>query len=162
MLRSKQLTPDQALQKARHYCAYQERCHQELRQKLYEYGLRQAEVENAIATLIDEDYLNEERFALQFAGGKFRMKSWGYNRITRELQQRQISDYCIRKAIQAISPEDYRKTLEKITRSKWEQLAGEQPLVRIKKVQDYLLYKGFDWSEIREIIARTQDQASVD
>jgi regulatory protein len=78
----KQLTKEQALQKARHYCGYQERSHAEVKEKLYSFGLRRQEVEESLSQLIEEDYLNEERFAQQFAGGHFRMKQWGRVKIT--------------------------------------------------------------------------------
>src|SRR5580704_16170204 len=98
MLKQRSLSPEQALQKLRHYCGYQERCHQEVKEKLYAFGLRKADVENAVATLIEEDRLNEERFAIQFAGGRFRLKNWGRIKIRYELKQKQVSDYCIKKA----------------------------------------------------------------
>jgi regulatory protein len=96
------LTKEKALQKARHYCAYQERCHSEVKNKLYAMGLRKADVESALSDLIEQNYLNEERFAIQFAGGKFRMKHWGKSKIQYELRQKQVSEYCIRKALNEI------------------------------------------------------------
>jgi regulatory protein len=76
MFKQRSLSLEQALQKLRHYCGYQERCHQEVKEKLYSFGLRKPDVETAVATLIGEDRLNEERFAIQFAGGRFRLKHW--------------------------------------------------------------------------------------
>lgn len=148
----KKLTPEQALQKARHYCGYQERCHQEVKEKLYAYGLRSQEVEQLISQLIEEDYLNEERFAIQFAGGKFRMKSWGRNRIKNELKQRQVSEYCIKKAMKEIPEDGYSTTLEKLASTRWESLKGEPLLSRLKKTQDHLLYKGYEWDLIQDIL----------
>ncbi|TAH03079.1 MAG: RecX family transcriptional regulator, partial [Sphingobacteriales bacterium] len=87
---TKTLTKEQALQKLRQYCAYQERCHQEVKDKLYSYGLHQQQVEESISQLIEEDYLNEERFAKQYAGGKFRMKQWGKVKITYELKLKKV------------------------------------------------------------------------
>src|SRR6201996_2709269 len=109
MLRRTSLSPEQALQKARHYCGYQERCHSQVQEKLYSFGLRKPQVEAALATLIEESYLNEERFAIQYAGGHFRLKSWGKVKIRYELQQRKVSEYCIKKALAAIDGEDYEK-----------------------------------------------------
>jgi len=94
MLYKKRLSGEQALQKLRQYCGYQERCHQEVKEKLYSLGIREADQGTLIATLIEENYLNEERFAIAFAGGKFRIKEWGKNKIRYELRQRQVSDYC--------------------------------------------------------------------
>src|SRR5690606_33190020 len=95
-------TFEQALQKIKQYCAYQERCHSEVRDKLYSFGLRQSEVEEMITLLIVENYLNEERFAIHFAGGKFRMKQWGKHKIKQALKLRKVSDYCINKALKDI------------------------------------------------------------
>lgn len=148
----KTLTEEEALQKLRHYCAYQERCHQEVREKLYGFGLRKPAVEALLGQLIEEDYLNEERFALQFAGGKFRMKSWGRNRIVNELKQRQVSEYCIKKALKEIREEDYAASLERLARSRWENLSAEPAPVRQKKTQDYLLYKGYEWNRIQAVL----------
>ena len=114
MQRRGSLSPEQALQKARHYCGYQERCHSEVQEKLYSFGLRKPQVEAALATLIEENYLNEERFAIQYAGGHFRLKQWGKVRIRYQLKQKQVSEYCIKKALAAIEDEDYLRTLAKL------------------------------------------------
>src|SRR4051812_48736893 len=99
-----------ALQKAKHYCAYQERCHSEVRDKLYSFKLYKNEVEQLLTQLIEEDYLNEERFAIAYAGGHFRIKNWGKEKIKYALKQKRVSDYCIRKALASISNTDYNKT----------------------------------------------------
>ncbi|MCR6719644.1 MAG: RecX family transcriptional regulator [Chitinophagaceae bacterium] len=151
---SKNLTPGQALQKLKHYCAYQERCHSEVREKLFSLGVWKKDQDAIIATLIEENYLNEERFAIAFAGGKFRMKQWGRNRIKYELKQKQVSDYSIRKALKQIEEDDYEKTLEKLAREKYLLLKGEQYLVRRKKTQDYLMQKGYEPEKITAVIAR--------
>ena len=145
-------TPAQALQKARHYCAYQERCHREVMEKLYGFGLTQAETDHCIATLIEENYLNEERFAVQFAGGKSRMKGWGRQRIERELRQRQVSEYCIKKALATIDTGGYEQQLQKLAEKKWESLAKAARLERERKTRDFLLRKGYSWSELQPVL----------
>lgn len=140
----KQLTREQALQKLKHYCAYQERSHAEVKEKLYSLGVWSADREQVIATLIEENYLNEERFAIAYAGGKFRVKQWGRTRITYELKQKQVSAYCIRKALNQIDEDDYRKTLQKLAAAKYASLKQEQYLVRTKKTMDYLVRRGFE------------------
>lgn len=140
----KYLTKEEALQKLKQYCAYQERSHSEVVQKLWDLGVRKAEHDDIIAALIEEDYLNEERFAIQFAGGKFRMKDWGRKKIYYALKEKQVSTYCINKALQAISEGDYQKTLQQLAEKKWLSLKGEQYLVRQKKATDYLLQKGYE------------------
>jgi regulatory protein len=145
MFKKSALSPEQALQKLRHYCGYQERSHSEVQEKLYAAGLRKKDVEAALATLIEENYLNEERFALQFAGGHFRLKSWGRVKIRYELKQRQVSEYCIKKALAAIDEEDYKKTLSRLAEKKWETLNDETNIFsRKRKLQDYLMQKGYE------------------
>ena len=107
-------TPEQAVPKIKQYCAYQERCHSEVRDKLYSFGLHKNDVEEIISTLITENYLNEERFAIHFAGGKFRMKQWGKIKIKQALKYKQVSDYCIRKALKEIDAHEYEKTFQKL------------------------------------------------
>src|SRR5882762_889314 len=142
----KQLTKEQALQKARHYCGYQERSHAEVKEKLYSFGLRRQEVDETLSQLIEEDYLNEERFACQFAGGHFRMKHWGRVKIRHELKQRQVGEYNIKKAIASIDEADYEKTLLRLAANKWELIIKDEsdPFIRRRKLQDYLLQKGFE------------------
>jgi len=145
MIRRSSLTPEQALQKARHYCAYQERCHSEVKEKLYSFGLHKKDVEAALSTLIEENYLNEERFALQFAGGRFRLKQWGRVKIRYELKQKEVGDYCIKKALAAIAEDDYTQTLEKLAAAKWETLKEEENVfTRRRKLQEYLQQKGYE------------------
>jgi len=150
----KQLTKEQALQKLKQYCAYQERCHQEVREKLFALGVWKKEHDEIISTLIEENYLNEQRFAIAYAGGKFRMKSWGRNRIKYELKQKQVSDYCINKALKQITEEDYLKTLTKLATEKYEALKGEQYLVRKKKTIDYLVGKGYEHKLISDALQK--------
>lgn len=148
---TKTLTKEQALQKLRQYCAYQERCHQEVKDKLYSYGLHQQQVEESISQLIEEDYLNEERFAKQYAGGKFRMKQWGKVKIMHELKLKKVSVYCIKKGLQELPDADYFNTLEKLATTKWKTLKGEKNrFVKMKKTQDYLLQKGYESEWVRE------------
>jgi regulatory protein len=153
MLRRTTLSNEEALQKARHYCGYQFRCHQEVKEKLYSFGLRRQDVEAAVATLVEEDYLNEERFAVQFAGGHFRLKQWGRVKIRYELKQRQVSDYCIKKALAAIDEEDYLKTLNRLATGKWATLKEETGFARRGKLQEYLVRKGYEQDVIHQVIS---------
>lgn len=140
----KKLTPNQAIIKAQMACAYQERCQQEMRDKLYDWGLHSNDVENIIANLISDNFLNEERFSIAFAGGKFRIKKWGRVKIKIELKRRKISDYCIRKALSAIDDEAYIKTLtDIITKKLKENPKGTQQARNYKAVQ-YAMSRGFE------------------
>ncbi|PWT94809.1 MAG: RecX family transcriptional regulator [Bacteroidetes bacterium] len=160
MFQKKRLTKDQAFEKAKHFCGYQERSHAETKEKLYSLGLYKSEVEEVISRLIEEDYLNEERFATQFAGGKFRIKHWGRNKIKYGLKERQISEYCIRKALKQINDTEYEKTLEKLAETKWLSLKGEKNIfTKLRKTQDYLLQKGFEYNLISPILRKLQTES---
>ena len=152
MLSKKQLTKDQALQKLKHYCAYQERCHSEVKEKLYNLGVWKKEHDEIIASLIENGYLNEERFAIAFAGGRFRIKQWGRVKIKYELKQKQVSEYSIKKALKQIDEQEYMKSLNKLATEKYNSLKREQWLARKKKTVDYLLQKGYELNLINNVI----------
>ena len=149
----KYLTKEQALQKLKHYCTYQERSHYEVKQKLYELGVRSSDHDEIIASLIDEDYLNEERFAIQFAGGKFRMKQWGKKKILYALKEKKVSDYSIKKALAQINEDDYLIVLKKLAEEKYNLLKDEQYMDRKKKTIDYLLQKGYEYENVNNILS---------
>lgn len=149
------LTKEQALPKIKLYCAYQERCHKEVKEKLYSLGLYKKDVEQLISQMIEENYLNEERFAIQYAGGKFRMNQWGRVKIKYALRQKQVSDYSIKKALKEISESDYKKTLQKLVEQKLKTLKSETNIFRKrKKLQDYLLQKGYEGEMVREVVKK--------
>lgn len=153
-MQKKLLSKEQALQKLKQYCAYQERSHSEVQQKLWDLGVRRAEHDEVLSALVEEDYLNEERFAKAFAGGKFRMKEWGRKKILYELKQKKVSDYCIRVAMKEIPDDDYHRTLERLAERRWASLRGEQYLVRQKKTQDYLVQKGYEFELVTAEVKR--------
>lgn len=146
------ITPLQALEKAKSYCAYQERCQQEVRDKLYEWGQYPDKVESIIAELITENFLNEERFATAYAGGKFRIKQWGRIKIKLALKQKKISDYCIKKALAAIDEADYLRTCQHLAEKKAKSVEEKNPLVKKYKVIQYLLGKGYENDTIQNVL----------
>jgi regulatory protein len=153
------LSREQALQKLKHYCAYQERCHQEVKEKLYNLEMHKQDVETIISQLIEENYLNEERFAIQYAGSKFRIKHWGRVKIKYALKQKQVSEYCIRKALGQIDGDDYFKTLQKLGAAKWKLLAVEKNIfVKKRKMQDFLLQKGYESDLVKEVLDELASQ----
>jgi len=156
--RRQQLSLEQALQKARHYCAYQERCHSEVKEKLYGFGLKKLEVEEALSRLIEENYLNEERFAVQFAGGRFRMKQWGRIKIRYELKQKQVGDYCIKKALSSLDESAYDDTLLRLAEDKWTEFQKEEPYIRRNKLQTYLIQKGYEMDKIQDALAGLKEK----
>jgi regulatory protein len=151
--KAKRITdPHQAYLKARGYCAYQERSQQEVRDKLYEWGMWKEAVEDIIVKLIDANFLNEERFAIAFAGGKFRIKKWGKIKIRQALKQKGTSDYCIKKGLAAIDYDDYLNTLKEILNQKSKSTKSKNPLQRKYKIAQYAMSRGFEsnliWEEL--------------
>ena len=144
---------EKALQKIKHYCAYQERNHRETKEKLYSFGLYKNEVEQLLSQLVEENYLNEERFAIAFAGGRFRIKQWGRVKIKYELKQKNVSEYCIKIALKAIDEKDYQKKLHQLAEAKLKILKSEKnSFIKKHKLQQYLLQKGFESSLISSIV----------
>jgi regulatory protein len=127
------------------YCNYQERCHKEVRQKLLENGADEDEVSQLITEMIEENMLNEERYARAFARGKFRMKQWGRRKIVYELKQNQVSEYCVRKGLSEIDEDEYMLTLKKLSAQKAGELKKERNVfTRKSKLYRYLTQKGFE------------------
>jgi len=159
VFRRKQLTREQAYQKLKHYCAYQDRCHSELKEKAYSLGLRKTDVEALTARLIEENALNEERFAIKFAGGKFRMKQWGKVKIKSELRKKRVSDYLIKKAMKEITDDDYKETIFMLAKKKWNSIKGGgiNQFVKMAKTRDYLLQKGYEAAVIAVVIKKLQE-----
>ena len=150
---TKNIGTEKAFGKIKHYCAYQERSHAEVKKKLYGFGLYKNEVELLISQLIEENYLNEERFAFAFAGGKFRIKQWGKTKIKYELKMRQVSDYSIKKALAQIDDEDYLKTLQKLAAEKLATLKSEKNIfIKKSKLQNYLVGKGFEFNLVGDVL----------
>jgi regulatory protein len=151
----KYLTKEQALQKLKHFCGYQERCHSEVKEKLFRLGVSKNEHDEIISTLIEENYLNEERFAIAFTGGKFRVKQWGQVKIKYELKQKQVSEYNIKRALNEIDETAYYNTLQKLYKEKWNSLKGEKNLfIKATKTRDYLLQKGYESDLVKEIMLK--------
>ena len=145
---------ESALEKIKHYCSYQERNHQEVKDKLYSFGLYATQVEELLSELIAENYLNEERYAIAFAGGKFRMKDWGRIKIRYELKKNKVSDYCIKKALAQINDTDYLKTVKKLVAFKQNALKSEKNVfIKKNKIRQYLLQKGYESEIIIDLLS---------
>jgi len=151
----KRIDPQKAFLKAQKYCAYQERSQQEVRDKLYSFGLHRKEVENMLAELITSGYLKEERFALAFAGGKFRIKGWGRIRIKQALKQKNVSDTLIRQALKSIDERAYKIALQKIIDEKLSKTKESNPLKRKYKVAQHAISKGFEAELVWEVVNET-------
>jgi regulatory protein len=139
----KKLSVEEALIKAASFCAYQERCKIEVIEKLKSFELSSTEIDKVIDSLIDQNFLNEARFATAFAGGKFRVKKWGKIKISYELRQRRISDSLIRNALAEINEEDYKAALQHILSQKQATLSPDDPQYK-QKIVNYALSKGYE------------------
>jgi regulatory protein len=137
------VTKDLALAKLMRYCAYQERCHQEVRNKLLHLKIFGDDLEDIMATLISENYLNEERYANAYVSGKFKIKKWGKFKISMNLKLKGVSSYLIENALKTIDQEEYEETVIELIGSR----LGDNKEISFaerKKIFDYLRRKGFE------------------
>lgn len=150
------MTVQEAKIKLYRYCAYQERCHQEVEEKLRELGVRGDTADEVIHHLISEGFLNEERFAKNFASGKFRLKHWGRLKIVRELEQRNVSSHCIRAGLREIEGDAYTTTLGELLKKKAENTEAENVFTLRDKVSRFAIQKGFEpelvWALLKKLI----------
>ncbi len=153
---SKIITHIEALEKARSYCAYQERCQQEVITKLKSFKLNADEMDYVLLLLIQGNYLNEERFARTYSSGKFRMKKWGKRKIKYQLKGKGLTDKCIELGLSEIDPEEYYTALEKLIDLKWEQSKEKIPYKKRSKISTYLYGRGFESNLINEILDEKQ------
>ncbi len=144
MQKKTSFTLKEAQKKLDHYCAYQERCHFEVEQKLKELQMIPSAQEVIISKLIEENYLNESRFAQSFARGKFRIKKWGKQRIIRELKGRKISDYNIKLGLKEISALDYQSTFYHLFEKRKEAVSNYSISIQKKKIIDFMVYRGWE------------------
>lgn len=150
------MTVQEAKIKLYRYCVYQERCHQEVEEKLRELGVRGDSVDEVIHHLISEGFLNEERFAKNFASGKFRLKHWGRLKIVRELEQRNVSMHCIRAGLREIDEGEYAIALGELLKRKAGQTEAENVFTLRDKVSRFAIQKGFEpelvWTLLKQLI----------
>jgi len=154
---SKPYSFDEAQKLLENYCVYQERCHKDVTDKLKSMRMIPEVIDRIIVHLIENNYLNEERFAKTFARGKFRIKKWGKNRIVRELKFRDISKYSINSALEEIDASDYHRTLDALAKKRIDQVTEKNSYKKKKKVADFLLYRGWEshlvYEKINELIS---------
>lgn len=164
--KKKYISKAQGLKKLQRYCAYQDRCHQEVRKKLIALGIYGDDLENIIVDLIQDNFLNEERFAKSYAGGKFRVKKWGKVRIKRELKKRNISAYCIKKGLKEIDSDDYWETLLAVIKKKNKNLKVKSEYIRKNRLALHALQKGYEtpliWEAINSIFDKESENYSIE
>ena len=145
----------EAIQKIEHYCAYQERCHEEVVSKLWSMKLNASEIDEVVVHLIEHNFLNESRFACSFARGKHRIKHWGKIRIINELKMRHINQTLINLALKEITPEEYIATFENLAERNWNSINENNVIKKRKKFCDYMLRRGFEsnlvYDKVREL-----------
>ncbi|MCC6371983.1 MAG: RecX family transcriptional regulator [Bacteroidia bacterium] len=142
------MSPEEALEKMKNWCAYQERSQFDVRKKLYAFKLQEEECEQIIAQLIEENFLNEERFALAFAGGKFRIKHWGKHKIKTELKKHRVSEYCINKALAGLGDENYEAGMVKLLEKKISTSKQSDRRKLYYSVMKYAVSKGYESDKV--------------
>ncbi len=152
----KKLSAAEARVRIQRYCAYQERSHKEVRSRLFDYGLYSSEIDELISQLITDGFLNEERFAKAYAGGKFRIMKWGRVKIQHELEHRGLTKNCIRRGLDEIDSADYRRTLKSLITSRAKMVAETDPFKRKGKIARYVISKGYEpdlvWDVINDLL----------
>ncbi|MBB6130951.1 regulatory protein RecX [Mucilaginibacter lappiensis] len=144
--------PEVALAKAEHFCAYQERSQQEVRDKLYEWGLWPDAVEQTIGRLIEGNFLNEDRFAKAYVKGKFNQKAWGRIKIKQGLKLKRVPDVLIKKALLTIDPDDYMAALTRLLEKKATAVSEKNEFKRRYKLQQYAMSRGYEADLIAEVL----------
>lgn len=150
--KKKSFTVDQIKRKLENYCVYQDRCHKEVEQKMWEFHLIPEARELILLSLMKDNFLNEERFSKSYARGKFRIKSWGKQRIIRELKFRDISAYNIKTGLKEIDEAEYLKTIYRVTENRNEVISEPNIYKRKKKLIDFLMRKGFENDLIFKVV----------
>ena len=145
-----------ALTKAEHFCAYQERAQQEVRDKLYDWGLWPDAVENIIVKLIGDNFLNEERFAKSYVQGKFKQKGWGRVKIKQGLKIKKIPENLLKKALLTIDGDEYFEMLMKILGKKAALITEKVPYKRRYKLQQYALSRGYESDFINDVLKNSE------
>ena len=158
-MKSKRLTftVEEAQKKLESYCAYQDRCHQEVEKKLYEMQMISEAKELILLYLMEYNFLNEERFAKSFARGKFRIKKWGKQRIIRALKYKDISAYNIKKGLQEIDNDDYLQILKEIAIKKKNAITEKNVFKKSQKITNFLLYRGFENDLVYQVVREIMD-----
>lgn len=148
----------EAIQKIEYFCSYQERCHEEVVQKLWTMKIEPNEIDEIMVHLIASNFLNEERFACSFARGKHRIKHWGKIRISNELKFRKISQFNINTALKEITPEEYTTTFHSLAERHWESMREKNALKKKKKFCDYMLRRGFESNLVYEKVKELESK----
>ena len=149
----KYYSKEDALEVLRKYCVYQDRCHSEVRTRLIKLKIYGDDLEDIIVDLINDDYLNEERFAKAYVRGKYRMKSWGRHKIKMHLIQKKVSEYCIKQGMKGILEEEYQEILERVLRKRADIRPGANARILSMELGKYAQSRGFYYEEYKDIVS---------
>ena len=156
MIKNRTYTVEEAKRKVEHYCAYQERCHKEVNQKLKDMHMIPEAIDVIIVHLLEHNFLNEERFAKTFVSGKFKIKRWGRRRLTLELKRKDISKVNINQALREISDGEYIEVFNDLAEKRLSFIKETSKIKKKKKLADYLLYRGWEshlvYEKVNELI----------
>lgn len=150
----KTYTPSQAKPKIEKFCAYQERSHQQVKRKLQGYGLNGMDADILLVELMHANFLNEERYAMAYARGKFKIKGWGKAKIKQGLKREGVGEKLIQQALASLGMDDYLDTLNTLATKKWPLIKGASHIEKVFKLKRYLLGKGYDFEAIDKTIAQ--------
>ena len=137
------------IEKIQSYCLYQERCIKEVKNKLFSLKVSSKSANDIIEYLIDNDYLNDERYAKMFIQGKLRIKKWGRIKLKYELRLKGIDIKIINKHINQINEEDYIKYFNEFSTNKINFLKGSKDQKK-RSFINYFTYRGWENSLIYE------------
>ena len=150
----KTYTPSQAKPKIEKFCAYQERSHQQVKRKLQGYGLNGTDADILLVELMHANFLNEERYAMAYARGKFKIKGWGKAKIKQGLKREGVGEKLIQQALASLGMDDYLDTLNTLTTKKWPLIKGASHIEKVFKLKRYLVGKGYDFEAIDKAIVQ--------
>lgn len=157
MTSSKVYSYDQARVRIERYCAYRDRCQFEVEEKLRSFGLSLPDIDKLSTQLIETGFLDEKRFVIAFATGKFRMKRWGRHKIIQKLKDKRVSNDLIETGLSEIDEEEYYNTLQELIRSKWEDDMAEDYGSK-SRIARYAYAKGFESELIWKAIELCEDE----
>ena len=157
MMKTKTYTLEEAIRKMESYCAYQDRCYKEVRQKLVEMKMIPDAIDHIICYLVDNKFLDEQRYAMSFVRGKFNYKQWGKQRIEKELKFREISNYNIKKALQQITEQEYLQVLDNLVKKSYRNTNGLNTYQHKQKMINYLLYRGWEPHLVYDLVSDYMD-----
>jgi regulatory protein len=151
-IKSNHQVPEWILSKMKHFCAYQERCMQDVKTKLATFHLQEEVYDAIISRLMKEDYLNEERYAKAFARGKLNINKWGKNKIYAALQQRNVPELFILEGLNDIDDKDYVAVLREVIAKKSQELTEKDHNRRNKKLAKFAVLRGFESNLVWDVL----------